>query len=544
VSDHIEQMVFGWSDTNLTGNQGYGPLASSADPDCLRRWYQRLRDLLRSSGPDRPATSYCYVSFDGEAAVLQRSRGGRDPREDICHALVGPAANLTARLAIQLSRWPHWQRAADWSGSASLRPVEFYDLHAEAAMAESGLDTQVRTRSAELVPLLAAALRSPGTPLTVITGGDTDAVPLMWGLVEMMHHLEQHTANAPGSHGWTFSTHESEQKEGSHGLPHVVFMRHGPRFTPYGGSTRVTVRTTHELQSDDPAATVARLAVNEYVAGGVGQLTAWLAESGALANNDLRQRVELVASTELSGRGVAAPEYLPAAAGVPICAARAEEQPAPPPSGVDGPVRGGTRSGVRPATDPGGMSWLDLVHALGHAGHSDQIRRLAAELAARGQMLDVADRDRVRTVLVEHDFYVRRLTARISLPDVRDVVRVLINCAVGPDVADEQYNWSFLGDMRTSALVVQTVAEYATEHDVYDQLLPWFGLRWMREHGCPAPDPRPRANSRPVGRSRRGRLRSAAGDASADGDVARVLVVAGLLTLAVLVATGFIVWSL
>jgi len=226
----VDEIVFHWvpREASPLGVPGFGPAVSSVrDLDRL----QRLAGLLRgvsSSGvaADPPRGSLVYVPLadgTGDAAVIRRvpARDFSDRPSSLAHAMIGPATILDARMALRLSRWPHWF-GTGWSGGrdraanqvnpdAFTAPLPARHLWTFAANQdadpEASLARRAQAPAAGLERLLAHVLASAdGRSLTVIRYPDPPE-PLLFGLMEVLEPI----LSGAGATDWSFSTFETAE---------------------------------------------------------------------------------------------------------------------------------------------------------------------------------------------------------------------------------------------------------------------------------------------------------------------------------------------
>ena len=398
-------------------------------------------------------------------------------------------------------------------------------------------------------------------------------MPLLWGLLEIMRQFE-HALPAGSAARWSFSTYEEQLKDGRFAMPHVVFMRHEPASA---GPERSLVRL-HEKQADDQAAWAAYLAVEEFIAGGVNRVAAWLHGSGSLGQH--AELHEWFATVSGAGRPrprtpdsgpqrsrqpepvwhtqhVEAPQHdraVPAANQYAFSAATTDpggaQRPAPMPQRPQPPAvrTGGNGTGGRrrPPADPRTMSWNELPPAVGHADTADRLVQVLDHISERGVIEDPAERRAARQLLAHNDFWVRKLWKGLRPPEVRSAVRTTFRCAFrcafGPELAEGGHTWEFLGNMNLPAQALHPIVEYAVDIDMHDQLAATLGRRWMREHGWPVDDWVPPPNLPPVVRPRQkgllGRLDSWTG-----GSTGRVLLTGVLAGATAVLAVMTAAWS-
>ncbi|MFB9962064.1 hypothetical protein [Sinosporangium siamense] len=290
----IDQIVFSWSEYGPYG-RGLGAQATSLAKSDLDYWNEHLRGfagMVNAGFVTRPAHSLCYVVIGTEAALLHRTRGA-DPlsRSEVAHALVGPVAELTARLSLGLSRWP-WVMTADLAEGVplSMPPVGLADLADACDRAIDRVETRARRAGDQLRPMLAAALAQPGEPLSVITQGD-DPEPLTWGMIEILDPLYS-GSDLDTTWRWTFSTYETRHDPGRLWMPNLLFMP----VRPGGGVRRRIVDLADGVVPGDPLLNAVDSLLDAYGQGGGRRVRELLDECGARTPHSVRDRVAALAA--------------------------------------------------------------------------------------------------------------------------------------------------------------------------------------------------------------------------------------------------------
>jgi hypothetical protein len=279
------------------------PVASSLAAEALRAWNSRIQGWVRHPRAERLFESMCYQVFpNGQAALAVRRRdpeaaGTRD-RSQVSRVLLGPAAVLTAPLAITLCRRGLPADAigsapGDVADGARLPTVNAEALRAVAPDLAAHLD-QDAVRSPGLQALVAAALADPSVPLAVHLPPDIidrplrDGVqaPLLWGLIRIAGPLLSRVGR-----GWSFSTYELPMGETDPAtLPGIVFrqVQEGQPVPPVRHRKELRVR---------PYDAEALLPGSRYAAQ--VELAGWLvAEYAARGGAGLRKFIEGCARTE------------------------------------------------------------------------------------------------------------------------------------------------------------------------------------------------------------------------------------------------------
>ncbi|WP_067795308.1 hypothetical protein [Actinomadura formosensis] len=196
----VDQIVFAWSDRLLIGGSGLGPVATSLDPDGLRRWNDRLVGGDVAVGQWHHGAAECValgalrLGRRGDHGAVLRLLPARDANgriSQLVHALVGPAAAVDAWLALGLHRWPGWVTPERIPGLPGSLP----DLDAGELWKPAAADLEaLPVRPEPLAGLLAGVLCAPADRyLADIAPEDLDLVA---GLVRRLD-------GAAGDAPWT-----------------------------------------------------------------------------------------------------------------------------------------------------------------------------------------------------------------------------------------------------------------------------------------------------------------------------------------------------
>ncbi|MFE2755298.1 hypothetical protein ACFXGA_25175 [Actinosynnema sp. NPDC059335] len=174
-------------------------------------WHERLVGLVRlefNYNFDEPRSSLSYFAYpDSTAAVMRRVGDGQTNARNSAQVLVGPVDVLTPRQALALEGWDGWSTWGD--DGAPLPPLP-------APLGPAPLEHE---RS--VAEVVAAILRKPDEPLTVVAAGPGTEVPLVRGAVELLEPL-WHGSDA--RRRWTFSTHEKEFTATTIRLVDIAFL--------------------------------------------------------------------------------------------------------------------------------------------------------------------------------------------------------------------------------------------------------------------------------------------------------------------------------
>src|SRR5262249_30769626 len=107
----LHQIVFQWSDRQLIGHAGAGPVAASLGGDDLARWTHALALRITMASTAAATEGLAYLSYGSAAVVLHNVRARDDkgrPGAAVAHALLGPAELLDVDLALGLADWSGW----------------------------------------------------------------------------------------------------------------------------------------------------------------------------------------------------------------------------------------------------------------------------------------------------------------------------------------------------------------------------------------------------------------------------------------------------
>lgn len=243
-SRDVHQIEFRWQPRkDLCPVARSFPSAETADA-----WFGRLAGLIRPATPRPdlgvPDCSIVYQDYpDGSAALVWREYaadaialdgGDSEARRPlVARALIADSALLNLEVALRLC-WPYLlTRIAPRPGQvevgASLPPIGAEEL---TGLARDDLDSRA-SQSAGLAMLVAASLRDPGSPLSVLLPAAEMTVPLdtspqlllLWGLWRTTAPLlaVPDGAELPGR-SWSFSTYEPPLGgTATHGLADIVF---------------------------------------------------------------------------------------------------------------------------------------------------------------------------------------------------------------------------------------------------------------------------------------------------------------------------------
>ncbi|WP_146159452.1 hypothetical protein [Allonocardiopsis opalescens] len=507
-----QQLVFRWSERNLLGGQGMGPVASSLpDRDTNQGWHLRLKDALVSGTPAGPPSLWFRNFEDGHAVVLHRRPGDRaDGRGASAHALIGPRPVLTPAYALGLAAAGWWDRPERAAESHPLAPVDLDALRGDLTPAER-LDAMTAAQP-RLGRLVAEVLRAPGRPLSVVVApGESEAQPaLLWGLYRLLRDVLTPAGVAgPPGWSWSFSTFEAGGRDGARLAPHIDF-RPVPSAAAAPSDFGQERRRPLDLGSPDPraddCAEIADLLLECYRAQGADGLRGRLEEHGVLAGARwedrqaaLRGWLERARSSAAQapqppdmdrpaqttgwrppgwpGRGTAPPAAAEPAESAPPQDPRLHPgvqpwpgppEPAPsvpsaapyqPPSGAPAPRR-------EPRIEA-------LLAELEAAATEERLTEVMAEFrrrAARPQWFQEGDdRERARSALFANAFHGHRLVALHTDADphdgperAKDDLRVLVDYCVAPSTSDpsirEQIT-DLLGDPKAVDELVEVLLE-------------------------------------------------------------------------------------
>jgi hypothetical protein len=278
----IDQVEFRWHPT-----YDLSAVASSFENNGMRQWNDLLQGHAGVSRLDRTVpvapTSAVYLTFRGDnAALILRSldEGARvlyhqateDRNALVARALIGPMDALTPSLAMRLAASDLRDVLMPAPGqvdSVTLPPLGTKQLWSAAA-ADYSLQQRAQ-RQPGLAPLVAAVLRDPAHPVTMLLGPEqvglnlheSPAIYLLWALHKVIHPLLSDVDGQPLD-GWkpTFSTFEAPFRGGDgRPTPRVAF-RSRPMLdkTPLHEAPKVAHEHSQLSRSDLIDAAAIRLA--------------------------------------------------------------------------------------------------------------------------------------------------------------------------------------------------------------------------------------------------------------------------------------------
>lgn len=219
VQDIVHQIEYRWHD-----RRDLSPIASTLPPDSLRGWDAWIRTWVRHPHIEGLSESVCYqIQPSGRAALAWRyedwqasdREDGRHGRPLVSRVLAGSASQLTPEIAIALGRTGLPSSAGPPPGrvsaDTSLPVMAVGDLTRLAETRAHALDEEAAGLRECLLPILAAALSDPDTPIAVYLGDseifkppDTGVqCPLLWGLRRVVSPVL-----GIRERGWSFSTFE------------------------------------------------------------------------------------------------------------------------------------------------------------------------------------------------------------------------------------------------------------------------------------------------------------------------------------------------
>jgi hypothetical protein len=299
MSGVVDQIVFAWAEPNLFGRKGFGPVATSLgqaslDNGELTRWDYWLAERADVSGSkgERPPRSLCYWADGGNAALLYRmpapagSSGGRLGMRT--RALVGASCDLTPQRALALHDqfWPGAETDAGGAWEAKgfdLRRVPLAELELTMRASADHLGRAAQQYPEELSRLVAAALRPPSRPCSVVGARADDTYALLWGMLDVLGKV------LDGQ--WTFSTYETSH----HGetLPRVVFLPHWPP-AGYVAVNRARVDLAAASIPEDEYTKAADVLVDCYVSKGADGVDDELGRAGVDSSQGPVTRVQRI----------------------------------------------------------------------------------------------------------------------------------------------------------------------------------------------------------------------------------------------------------
>lgn len=290
----IERIAFGYASP-----RDFQPVATSLPPSRLEEPANWLRRHVRLGHPQRPPMSLVYLRRDDCGAVLCRLSYGAtgDGRDDVCRCLLGSPAELTAKVALTLHDWDGWHRR-HWVGT-ELAPIAVPIRN----YAVGSLRDACVQRKDELVSLMAAALRNPAAPLSIIADESTclpDRAGLLLGMEAVLGPLFEGAGRPPFTFS-TFATFSNFEDRDDRGAPEVAFVPPGPLSSPpFLGRPSVDLRPLPDpLQPDDHYLAAAEL-VELYLVAGSRPLAEFLRANGVLAPDSIDDRVASLIDLDLS----------------------------------------------------------------------------------------------------------------------------------------------------------------------------------------------------------------------------------------------------
>lgn len=299
----LSQIEFRWQP-----GKDFSPIASSfADAAASQRWFARLAGLVRPATPDPargvPSRSAAYWAFpDGTAALIWRRyevgatalHAETSRRPLVARAVVGATELLRPDAAIALIRADPLAELSPLPGQvetgAELPPIPAGGLPELTRSSLRALDER-SYQDLGLETLVAAALRTCGTPLSVVLPGSEMAQPaetspqlgLLWGLWRTTAHLIAGAADAgPLLRLWSFSTYEPPLGDtGTADLAHVVFRSQEQERQPQTMRAEITVKPRYRAAGWDQFNAVASVLADAYRDLGGSELCrclSWIAD--------------------------------------------------------------------------------------------------------------------------------------------------------------------------------------------------------------------------------------------------------------------------
>lgn len=455
----VNHVVYSWAETNLVGTRGYGPIDTSLTEDNHLRYFDRaLGNYMRAAdgqGAARPARSLCLVRGRDFSAVLHRSRNESYDRYDVGHALVGGPNAFTAAIALSMAGWPDWR--TDHEQRGGFTALTRSALADRLATGTSDLDKQAEPHLRPIAIALSALITNPGGKHGVLIPervGPAETVSVLWAVNRILGALTVGlTSVRPFA---TFSTYAP-------GLASSVYADLDLVCAPEMGVSGSFGLARDVAQPYDPGqvpGAVAKLMASEYFDGGLEGLEDFLQSRGVYGRATLRERLECLS---LAPR-IEAP--------VP--------QPSPPP---EPPPRPRPQQPAGPPPRPPAAGLTELL-ALVDADPPV----LADNLAVLDQLTDHLDeRTRVRYCeeLSERGFRLPRLRRRLKRLQVDRVLRDLVITAIGPPDKLPETGWQALLSVSVPDEAVAIACDYSGAHGVWQPLLPWLELRYLRRNGFP-----------------------------------------------------------
>jgi hypothetical protein len=445
---------------------------------------------------DRPAVSMRYSSADGGAALLRRMRG-QGGAGDQCHVLVGWHADLTPELALRMHSWVGWTGAA-WIGP-ELRRLDLATWRPGDAPAQD-LDRAATGQLANLTALVAAVLRDPRRPVSIVSGqaGLAERIALLWGL----HAVVKDLLDVPGEPPYTFSTFETHQAGAGPMAVRVAFVPPDvcsgmPTSGPAAGAfpaTRMIVRLPvadsysagHGGSYGDTYSHAARALVRCYVRGGVPAVREWQDRRHARMSHSVMDRVHRVIEM-------------------------AEADPMFP-LGSPGPRPGGSTVPAEGAAPSPAVSSHDIERALLGDADDDTVRRVLRTVTTQRAATGDTSRVQIRELVTRHRSWERRLRDTLSPAEARAAVDGLLRIAFEPgDLKHDEVVHDIqqlVATLDAASLVLSRLVALVVDYGEHPILLEAAGVRWLREHGYSVTPPARTPLGRPGGPQRESRWRS------------------------------------
>lgn len=461
--DRIFHVVYSWTETNLLGGRGYGPIATSLPEDSdLRLIDQGLSPFMRaadSQDASRPPWSVCLIRGQTWSAVLHRARNETFDRHDVGHALVGRLGIFHPELALGLADWPGWR--TDHADRHEFPTLRKEDLADRLLAGTADLDRRAAAHATSVTATLSLRLANETAKLGVLVPEDVspaDTVGTLWGVHRIAGLLTRGLGAAARPFD-TFSTYAP-------GLASSAYANLDLVCAPAAGvsgsfeMSRKVARPFAAAPTPDP---VAATLANEYFIGGVAGLQKFLQARGVYEQNTLSDRLKCLSGVRR-----------PAETTIPQPTERRHPQPPPGPSPVVPHY---------PAPHPGVV--LDQAVALVDGDPRTLLANLP-HLDTLTAQLDGQARMCFSDYLAERRFGTRRLRRALPRRQAQQVLRVLVAAAIGPDpgkVSERQ--WRSLLDAAMPDEIVAIACEHCAGHGVWAPLLPWLELRYLRRNGFP-----------------------------------------------------------
>jgi hypothetical protein len=247
VTVYFHQTLYRRGDSHLIdggSEPGFFPYSSSiGDQDELAAWNDRVRPwlCLDESGPSA-SSSLFYGVFGTEAVLIRRQSTVSGPT---AHLLIGPAANLTLRTALEL-------RGGTWALGQAPPPYARLIKEEELGAHRSSLEEEARSSelAARLTLLMSRVLAGPRTIVAPSTRQD---LALMWGICDILE--------ASGENRWTpgFETFDDRAEPPEFNGLFLRFRKGAPGLTPVP-ETLDAARTLVSAYGGEGPAGVRRLA--------------------------------------------------------------------------------------------------------------------------------------------------------------------------------------------------------------------------------------------------------------------------------------------